>query len=40
MTFGSVLLLAVVVAVVVIGAKLKNNSKKLQELEELISKES
>ena len=39
MTFGSVLLLAVVVAVVVIGAKLKGNSKKLQELEELISKE-
>ena len=39
MTFGSVLLLAVVVAVVVIGAKLKNNSKRLQELEELISNE-
>jgi len=39
MTFGSVLLLAVIVAVVVIGAKLRSNSKKLQELEELISKE-
>jgi hypothetical protein len=39
MTFGSVLLLAVVVAVVVIGAKLKSNSQKLSELEELISKE-
>ncbi len=40
MSFGSILLLAVVVAVIVIGAKLKNNSKKLQELEELIGKES
>ena len=39
MTFGGIALLAVVVAVVVIGAKLRSNSKKLQELEELISKE-
>ena len=39
MTFGSILLLAVVVAVVVIGAKLKKNSQKLQELEELLTKE-
>ncbi len=39
MTFGSVLLLAVIIALIVIGAKLRNNSRKLQELEELFIKE-
>jgi|SaaInl7_200m_RNA_FD_contig_111_114087_length_1219_multi_36_in_0_out_0_1 hypothetical protein len=39
MTFGSILLIAVVIALIVIGAKLRNNSRKLQELEELFIKE-
>jgi|SaaInl7_200m_RNA_FD_contig_123_6014_length_795_multi_18_in_0_out_1_2 hypothetical protein len=39
MTFGSILLLAVVIALIVIGAKLRSNSQKLQELEELFIKE-
>jgi hypothetical protein len=39
MTFGSILLLAVVIALIVIGAKLRKNSQKLQELEELFIKE-
>jgi len=38
-SFGSIILLAVVVAVIVIGAKVKNNCAKLQEMEELMSKE-
>jgi hypothetical protein len=38
MTFGSIMVLAIVVAVVVIGAKVKKNSQKLQELEEGMSK--
>ena len=38
MTFGSILLLAVVIALIVIGAKLRNNSRKLQELGELFIK--
>ena len=36
---GIVLLLAITVAVVVIGAKVRNNTQKLQELEELMAKE-
>jgi len=39
MTFGSILLLAVIIALIVIGVKLKKNSQKLQELEELLIKE-
>ena len=39
MTIGGILLLAIIVAVVVIGAKVRNNSKKLQEMEELMAKE-
>ena len=39
MTFGSILLLAVVIALIVIGVKLRSNSQKLQELEELFIKE-
>jgi len=39
MTFGSIILLAIAVAVVVIGVKVRNNSQKLQELEEAMSKE-
>ena len=38
-TFGSIVLLALIVGLIIIGAKVKNNSQKLQELEELISKE-
>ena len=39
MTFGGIILLAVTVAVVVIGSKVKKNSQKLQELESNLSKE-
>ena len=39
MTFGSIVALAIAVAVVAIGAKVRSQSKKLQELEELMSKE-
>jgi len=39
MTFGGIMILAVAVAVVAIGAKVRRQSKKLQELEELMSKE-
>ena len=39
MTFGSIVALAIAVAVVVIGVKVRNNSQKLQELEEAMSKE-
>jgi hypothetical protein len=37
--FGSLIVLALIVGVIVIGAKVRNNSHKLQELEELMSKE-
>jgi len=37
--FGSIILLALIVVAVIIGAKVKKNSQKLQELEELMSKE-
>jgi len=37
--FGSIILLALIVAAIIIGAKVKNNSRKLQELEELMHKE-
>ena len=37
--FGSIILLALIVAAIIIGAKVKNNSRKLQELEELMRKE-
>ena len=39
MTIGGIVLLAIAVSVVVIGAKVRNNSRKLQELEELLAKE-
>jgi len=40
MTLGGIgLFLAITVAVVVIGAKVRNNTQKLQELEELMAKE-
>ena len=39
MTFGGIVLLAIAVSVVVIGKKVRNNSKKLQELESTLSKE-
>ena len=39
MTIGGIVLLAIAVSVVVIGAKVRNNSQKLQELEELLAKE-
>ena len=38
MTGGSLFLIAVVVAMCVIGSKVKKQSKKLQELEENLSK--
>jgi len=37
--FGSLIVLALIVGVIIIGAKVRNNSQKLQELEELMSKE-
>ena len=39
MTFGGIILLAVTVATIVIGKKVRNNSKKLQELESSLSNE-
>ena len=39
MTFGSIILLAIAVAVVVIGVKVRSQCQKLQELEEAMSKE-
>jgi len=39
MTFGGIIVLAITAAVVAIGAKVKKNSQKLQELEDLMSKE-
>jgi hypothetical protein len=36
--FGSIILLALIVTAIIIGAKVRNNSRKLQELEELMSK--
>ena len=38
MTFGGIILLAVTVAVVVIGSKVKKNSERLQDLESNLSK--
>jgi len=37
--FGSIILLALIVTAIIIAAKVKKNSQKLQELEELMSKE-
>ena len=37
--FGSIILLALIVAAIIIGAKVKKNSQKLKELEDLMSKE-
>ena len=38
-SFGSLIALALVVGVIIIAAKVKKNSQKLQELEELMGKE-
>ncbi len=38
MTFGSIILLVVVVAMFVVGRKVKQNSRKLDELETTLSK--
>lgn len=38
MTFGSIILLGVVVAMFVVGGKVKQNSRKLDELEKTLSK--
>lgn len=38
-SFGAILLTVLVVAVVVIGMKVKSNSEKLQELEEIANNE-
>jgi hypothetical protein len=39
MSLGGVILLALVIAVVVIGVKVKNHSQKLHELDELLGHE-
>ena len=39
MSIGFVVMLCVVIAVFVIGGKVKNNTLKLQELEEALAKE-
>jgi len=38
-TLGGIILTALVVAVIVIGMRVKSNSEKLQELDELVSEE-
>ena len=38
-TLASVIVAALIVAVVVIGTKVKKNSEKLQELDEILNKE-
>ncbi|WP_281255605.1 hypothetical protein [Desulfamplus magnetovallimortis] len=38
-SFGGIVLTALVVAVIVIGMKVKSNSEKLQELDELANNE-
>jgi len=38
-SLGSVIVVALIVAIVVIGVKVKKNSEKLQELDEILSKE-
>ncbi len=38
-SFGGIVLLAVTIAIIVIGAKVRNNCEKLQQLEELTAKE-
>ena len=38
-SLGGVIVVALIVAIVVIGVKVKKNSEKLQELDELVNKE-
>ena len=38
-SLGSIIVVALIVAIVVIGVKVKKNSEKLQELDELLNKE-
>ncbi len=38
-SIGSVIVTALIIAVIVISLKVKSNSEKLQELDELLSKE-
>ncbi len=38
-SFGSIILTALVVAVIVIGMKVKSNTEKLQELDEIANSE-
>ena len=38
MTFGGIVVLAIAVAVVVIGKKVRDHSRKIQELESTLSK--
>jgi len=38
MTFGSIVVLAIAVAVVIIGKKVRDHSRKIQELEGTLSK--
>jgi len=37
-TLGSIIVMALVIAVIVIGVMVKKNSKRLQELDELVGK--
>jgi hypothetical protein len=39
MSFGSVIMLALLIAIIVIGVKVRSNSAKLQELDEILSSE-
>jgi len=38
-SFGSIIVLALVIGVIIIGAKVRNNAQKLQELKSNLSKE-
>ncbi|MBF0450785.1 MAG: hypothetical protein HQK75_08800 [Candidatus Magnetomorum sp.] len=39
MTFGSVIMLALLIAIIVVGVKVRNNSAKLQEIDEILTAE-
>jgi len=39
MTFGSVIMLALLIAIIVVGVKVRANTAKLQELDEILSAE-
>jgi len=39
MTFGGVIILALLIAIIVVGMKVRGNSAKLKELDEILSSE-